>query len=209
MKPKLHLTLAPHRSAQALTVLALASGQCLYGSAASAATAPTPADALRLAVARAQAASPAPARLPGLVKNYLRLLKQAPIEGVDEAPEASPGDPGGLAIVLPQVLSTVEQALATAPTAMLGALEAAHTGYAAGLTKLHAGSSDATPQHLVGVLTAMADGQAAMDQALDIAAVIDPPAVTLLLPAVQAAREAARRTSRSTLDLQYRSTTLE
>ncbi|MCP5272643.1 MAG: serine hydrolase [Burkholderiaceae bacterium] len=201
MTPRLRPTSTSRRPTPALTLLPLAAGLCLGGPAASAATAPTEADALSQAMAQAQAASPAPARLPGLLKHYLRLRKQTPVDGVDESPEASPGDPTGLAIVLPQVLSTVEQALATAPTAMLGALQAAQTGYAAALTRLHAGSNDATPQHLVGVLTAMADGQAAMDQALDIAAVIDPPAVALLLPAVQAAREAARRTSRSTMDL--------
>jgi CubicO group peptidase (beta-lactamase class C family) len=189
---------APRRTRLAATVAALAGALCATTAAASPRE---DAAALRQVLARAQVSSPAPARLPGLLRNYLKLLKQTPVEGVDEAPEEGRGDPYGLAVVLPQLIHTVEQVRAGAPTAMIGALDAAHAGYTNGLAKLHAGSPDSTPQHLSGVLLALADGQAAMDQALDIAAVIDPPAVALLLPAVQAAREAARRTSRNTMDL--------
>jgi CubicO group peptidase (beta-lactamase class C family) len=193
---------SPRRGAPAWTALALAAALCATaGTAATAATARSDAATLRQVLAQAQSAAPAPARLPGLLRNYLKLLKLTPTEGVDEAPEEGRGDPAGLAIVLPQLIDTVDGVLAGAPTAMLGALEAARSGYATGLAKLHAGSTDTTPQHLVGTLQAVADGQAAMDQALDIAASIDPGAVALLLPAVQAAREAARRSAQQSIDL--------
>ncbi|MCP5284701.1 MAG: serine hydrolase [Burkholderiaceae bacterium] len=192
---------AAHRCRSTVMSAGVATLLSLLGAQAATAAPRDDASTVRQMLARAQTTSTAPVRIPGLLKNYLLMLKQTPTEGVDEAPDEGRGDPNGLALVLPQVLDTVDQVLATAPTAMLGALEAARTGFGNGLAKLHAGSTDSRPQHLHGVLLAMADGQAAMDQALDIAATIDPPAVALLLPAVQAAREAARRTSRSTMDL--------
>jgi CubicO group peptidase (beta-lactamase class C family) len=177
---------------------ALAAALC---STASFGAARDDAAALRQAVVSAQGQTTAAAGLPGLLRQYLKLRGQTPAEESDALPDEDRGDPTGLALVLPQVIDAVDQVLAGAPTPMIGALDAARASYASGLAQLNAASGDVSPQFMVGVLQAVADGQAAMDQALDIAAVIDPPVVALLLPAVQSAREAARKMPRRLIDV--------
>jgi CubicO group peptidase (beta-lactamase class C family) len=182
-------------SSPRLSILALAAGLSLVAVATQAAprgAASEPAATARV-TPEALLARAAQARVPGLLRQYLKLRGQTPNDEPADDPETERPDLTGLAIVLPQTLEVVDQALATAPTAMLGALLAARDGFAAAEKQLHAASNDASPQFMVGVLQALADGQAGMDQALDIAASIDPGQVALLLPAVQAAREAARR----------------
>lgn len=119
----------------------------------------------------------------------------------DREPETMRADPLLAPIVLPHTLVLLEQAIATAPTQMLGALQAARRGFANAQEKLHAGSRDASPLFMVGVLQAMAQGQAAMGQALDLALAMQPTHVTLLLPAVQKVRQAARRHSAQMADV--------
>ena len=116
-------------------------------------------------------------------------------------PEAIRADPLLVPDVLPQTLVLLDQAIATAPTPMLGALQAARRGFANAQEKLHARSHDALPLFMVSVLQAMAQGQAAMGQALDLALATQPTQVTLLLPAVQKVREAARRHSAQMADV--------
>jgi len=141
---------------------------------------------------------------PALARTYLRLRGEltttTPSES-DSEPETARVDPTLAPVVLPQLLATLDQALARAPTAMVGELQAARRGFADAQDKLHAGSRDASPQFMVTVLQAMAQGQTHMGQALDLAFSMSPTQVALLLPAVQAAREAARRHSQQMTDL--------
>lgn len=141
------------------------------------------------------------ARAPGVLQTYLKLRGQTPAPETDSQPDEARGDPALAPVVLPQVLATVDTALSTAPTAMTGALQAARNAYASARDQIHAGAPDSSQLFLVGVLQAMATGQAGLDQALDIAAAVDPGQVSLLLPAVQKVREAAARMSQSQIDL--------
>lgn len=159
---------------------------------------------LRAAAASAQAQRGTAARLPGLLRNYLLAVRQVPGDDAATEPETERADPDGLAIALPKVLQTVGSVMDGAPSKLFVELEAAQRGFAAALDALNKGGTDASPQFMVGVLQSMAEGQSAMGQALDVAAVVDPGAVALLLPAVQSAREAARRTSSSLVELALR-----
>jgi hypothetical protein len=141
-------------------------------------------------------------RLPGLWRQYLRLKRQTPPDDAVEDRQADDGGaPDSLAVVLPEVLQTVGKLRAGAPTGLFDSLDAAQRAYTDALQRLHAGDTGVSPDFMVAVLQAVADGQSALDQALDLAAVLDPPAVGLLLPAVQAAREAARRQVDAVIDL--------
>ena len=144
-------------------------------------------------------------RLPGLLRHYLRLAggSAAPEPEATE-PETGDADPLGLAVVLPGVQETVKRVQALAPTAMLAALQTALGAYDDAHRALHAGSSSDRPDFVVDVLLAVADGQAALVQALDVAAASAPELVALLLPAVHAARDAARHAGSSVVELAER-----
>jgi hypothetical protein len=181
--------------------LALLLGAALLGSPLSPAFASTATDARALRAATALAEARGAVRLPGLLRHYLRLVKQAPPEeGVDAQPSDG-GAPTSLAVVLPEVLATVARLRDSAPSNLAGPLDKAHARFAQALQALHTGGSGGSPAFMAVVLQDVATAQTAMDQALDLAAVIDPPAVALLLPAVQAAREAARRHPQGLIDL--------
>ena len=64
--------------------------------------------------------------------------------------------------MLPQILMLLDQAIANAPTPVMGALQGARCGFASAQGRLHGGSCDASPLFMVGVLQAMAQGQAAV-----------------------------------------------
>lgn len=145
-----------------------------------------------------------PARLQpqaaGILRHYLRLKQQAT---PDEAPtEPTPGrpDPTLPSVALPQLLVTIDGLLATLPTPLVPALQAARGGFERAGARLVAGSDGQSLGYLVETLRAAVDGQAGLEQALDLAAAVDPSAIALLLPAVQAARESARRCSQGVID---------
>lgn len=140
-------------------------------------------------------------RNPELVRAYVQLRGQQVQPESDSEPETMRADPQLAPMVLPHTLAKLDQAIATAPTPMVGALQAARRGFADAQEKLHAGSRDASPLFMVGVLQAMAQGQTAMGQALDLALAMQPTQVALLLPAVQKVREAARRHTAQMADL--------
>lgn len=160
------------------------------------------ADAARLTP---QALSQAlPARLQpqaaGILRNYLRLTQQAT---PDEAPtEPTPGriDPTLPSVALPQLLATIDGLLAKLPTPLVPPLQAARGSFERASALLVAGSDGGSLGYLVNTLGAAAEGQAGLEQALDLAAVVDPSAIALLLPAVQSARESARRCSQGVID---------
>lgn len=159
---------------------------------------------LGLAAGSAGAQSTPPKGIPDDVwRQYQKLKKQKPPAESASQPEAQRTDPLGLAIVLPQTRTTVADVMARAPTAMIGSLQAAADAFATAEKKLHAASTNASPKFMVGVLQAMGQGQSALDQALDIAAAVDPQGILIgqLLPAVQKVRDAAARTSQGLIDL--------
>jgi len=136
-----------------------------------------------------------------LARTYLHLRGQQPQPASTSEPETVRADRALAPIVLPQTLATLDQAIASAPGAMQGVLQAARRSFAEANEMLHAGSADASPQFMVGVLQAMGQGQAHMGQGLDMALAISPVQVALLLPAVQKVREAARRHSVQMMNL--------
>ena len=158
----------------------------------------------------AAAAAPAPAeavclqRLPmthaPLARTCLHMRGQQPQPVSNSEPVTLRADPALAPVVLPQTLATLDQAIASAPSAMQGVLQAARRSFADAHEKLDAGSRDTSPKFMVGVLHVMGQGQAhmgqaldmAFDMALDMALATSSTQVALLLPAVQKVREAAR-----------------
>ncbi|MCP5270284.1 MAG: serine hydrolase [Burkholderiaceae bacterium] len=151
------------------------------------------------AVARVEAASDL--KLPGLWRHYLRLKGQIPADEVGDLQQPTGSAAGSLVAVLPEVLKFLAEVRAAAPTGLFDTLDAAQRAFAGAQLHLYAGGRSASPDAMIAVLLAVADGQAAMDQALDLAAQLDPPAIGLLLPAVQSAREAGRRNASMLIDL--------
>ena len=163
----------------------------------------------------AAAAAPAPAeavclqRLPmthaPLARTCLHMRGQQPQPVSNSEPVTLRAYPALAPVVLPQTLATLDQAIASAPSAMQGVLQAARRSFADAHEKLRAGSRDTSPKFMVGVLHVMGQGQAhmgqALDMALDMALATSSTQVALLLPAVQKVREAARLHSVQMLDL--------
>jgi hypothetical protein len=178
-------------------MLATAAASLLACSTTSAASA-TPSTAAAPAPA-AQRVLPPPAG--DVMALYGRLRSQVPAPASDSQPESSSVVDMLVPVVLPQTLEVIDRAVASAPTFMLPALQAARSHTLLAQQRLHDGSSTASPLFLVTVLQAMADGQAAMGQALDLAAGASPGQVALLLPAVQKVREAAARMTREMVAL--------
>lgn len=179
---------------------------------------PTPvtrlAVALALTCSLASAATP-PLNLPGpaqaragdIVRTYLKLLKQAVPKESDSVPDAERTDFGLLPAQLARTIDDLKALICCHsggpwPTVIQATLQSAVAGFERADAALTAGSSDASSRYLVAVLQAMAAGQDALDQTLDLAASTGTTElVTLLIPAVQSAREGARRSSRSQIDL--------
>jgi hypothetical protein len=161
--------------------------------------------ALGLVAGAATAQTAPPAGMPADVwRHYQKVVKQKPPH---ESPSEMAGerpDPRGLAIVLPQVRATIADASARAPTSALrSTLLGAGQSFAAAETKLHAAAgTDGSVRFLRDTISLMAQGQASLDQALDLAAA-DPQGgvlVTMLVPAVQKVREAAARAAQGLID---------
>jgi len=138
-------------------------------------------------------------------RTSLHLRGQQPQPASTSEPETVRANSTLAPKVLPQTLATLGQAIASAPDAMQGVLQAARRSFADAQEKLHAGSADASPQFMMGVLQAMGQGQGhmgqALDMALDMALATSSTQVALLLPAVQKVREAARLHSVQMVDL--------
>lgn len=141
---------------------------------------------------------------------FLRLLtevmQQRPSSESRSEPDAQRTDSGLLPVALPETIALINQAIARAPTAMLGALQNARAGFVLAEQRLQAGTRDASPQYLVQVLQAVAQGQTGLGQALTLAAAADPQGILMaqLLPAVQKVRDAAARTSQGLIDVAQR-----
>ena len=130
---------------------------------------------------------------PVLLRSNLPRCEQQAQPESDNQPETMRADALLAPIVLPQTLALLDQAMAGAPTAMLGLLQTARRGFADAQKELHAGSRDDSQMFMVGVLQSMAQGQTAMGEALDLALVMHPTQVTLLLREVQKVRMTGRR----------------
>ncbi len=152
-------------------------------------------NALDLALLRSRFGQrPGPA---GEVLQRLRLIDpRVPPEGPSDQPESPPTDPSAPALLLPQVLDAIDQALAQTSGPPAAALLRARPEIATALASLRDGSPDGSLAYLAQSMGALRRGHAAIVDALTLAPP-DPQSVLigLLLPAVQAAREAARRSS--------------
>jgi CubicO group peptidase (beta-lactamase class C family) len=140
---------------------------------------------------------------PGTLRQYLKLKDQTPAPDTGGDLDSEPTDPLGLAVALPEIRDTIAAAMAQAPTPVQAPLIAADQAFAQAHTGLLVGMGDGSVRFLRDSINLMAQGQTALDQALDIAAAIDPQStvIRLLLPAVQKCRDAAARSSQSVIDI--------
>ena len=203
----------PNAALAAALATALATVSLLTASAGARAQTATPRDAAgRTAQPAATALAAVQAlqsRLPGplwphaseLLRTLAKLSRQRPPLESGSVPEQTRGDPAQLAVVLPETLAFLDEFLPRAPTALRGALLTAREGFTLAQQRLNDGARDNSAAYLVAVLQAMAQGQAGIGQALDIAASTDPGAMALLVPAIQKARGAAERASQRLIDL--------
>lgn len=136
----------------------------------------------------------------GILRHYLRLKQQTTPDEAPTEPTPARPDPTLPSVALPQLVATIDGLLAALPTLLVPPLETARSGFDRAGARLLAGSDGTSLGYLVETLRSAAEGQAGLEQALDIAAAVDPSAIALLLPAVQAARESARRASQGAID---------
>lgn len=145
-----------------------------------------------------------PARLQpqaaGIVRTYQRLKQQSTPDEAQTEPTPGRPDPTLPSVALPQLVATIDGLLPKLATPLVPPLQAARAGFERAGARLVAGSDGQSLGYLVETLRATADGQAGLEQALALAAAVDPAAIALLLPAVQAARESARRASQGVID---------
>lgn len=137
---------------------------------------------------------------PGPVGEVLQRMRQIdprlPPEGPRDRPESPPPDASAPALLLPQVLQAIDDALALSSSATAAALLRARPEIVAALAHLRDGSTEGGLAYLAQTLGALRRGHAGLADAITFAQP-DPNGVLigLLLPAVQKAGEAARRSS--------------
>lgn len=139
-----------------------------------------------------------PSRSTLLLRHYQRALRQAPPEESSAEPDEQRGDPQSLAQALPALEQRLRELVPRVDTLSRNRVLAAAEAFGRARAQLQEGGPRAG--YLVGVLQAMAAGQ----QQLEGALTASPPVTPLLLPAVQAAREAARRSTSTMIELALR-----
>lgn len=170
--------------------------------------------ALALACSTAGAAAPtAPlpttlqARGPAILGTYLKLSRQVVPEESTSVPDSEPADPGLLPMSVAKLIVDLKTALCCHtggpwPTALQVAVQSALDQLERADALLSAGNDPIGSAAPLPVLMVIADMDYALEQALDLAASTGTgEAIALLLPAVQSAREGARRIVQSRIDL--------
>lgn len=137
----------------------------------------------------------------GLLRLIVKLSRQQPPQESDAKPPESAGDPLLPAIALPDIVRLIDEALAKTATPVVPALQSARAAFIDARAKLQAGSSDSSPSHLIWMLQSMTQGQASLEQAINIAAQVDPAALPLLLAPVQRAQASTARQTTLTVGL--------
>ena len=132
----------------------------------------------------------------GEVLQRLRLIDpRVPAEGPSDRPESPPAEASAPALLLPQVLEAIDLALPQTSGPAAAALLRARPEIDTALSSLREGSTDGSLGHLMQSMAALRRGHAGLADALAAVPPTQTVLIGLLLPAVQAAREAARRSS--------------
>lgn len=139
---------------------------------------------------------------PSLLRILIKLSHETvPDESGSQPPDQVPGDPALLPLALPALDDRVASLIDGAPGELQPPLQDARAYFSRARAEMRAGSPDTRPDFMVTTLQTMVLGEGALGQALDLAQQIDPSQIPLILPAINAAREAASHTSQGLIDL--------